>query len=139
MGRVVRVGVIGCGFYAQNHLHSWRDLAPQGAVLAAVCDTDPSKAEATAKQFGVPHFTEAAAMFDAEKLDAVDIITQQGAHRALAELAISRRFAAIVQKPFAPTWEDCVAIVDAATKARTWLAVHENFRFQARRCGVYAA
>lgn len=39
-------------------------------------------------------------MFDAEKLDAVDIITQQGAHRALAELAISRRVAAIVQKPF---------------------------------------
>ena len=36
-----------------------------------------------------------------------------------------------MQKPFAPTWEDCVAIVEAADKAGVWLAVHENFRFQA--------
>ena len=23
----IRIGVIGCGFYAQNHLHAWKDLA----------------------------------------------------------------------------------------------------------------
>jgi predicted dehydrogenase len=36
-----------------------------------------------------------------------------------------------VQKPFAPSWEDAVAIVDAAEAAGVWLAVHENFRFEA--------
>ena len=41
------------------------------------------------------------------------------------------RVAAIVQKPFAPTWEDATAIVEAAKKAGVWLAVHENFRYQA--------
>jgi predicted dehydrogenase len=34
-----------------------------------------------------------------------------------------------VQKPFAPGWDDCVAIVVLAREHGTWLAVHENFRF----------
>ncbi len=51
-------------------------------------------------------------------------------HRPLAELAFRHGVPAIVQKPFAPTWADCVAIVEAAEKAGLFLAVHENFRFE---------
>ncbi|MER9596027.1 Gfo/Idh/MocA family oxidoreductase [Mesorhizobium sp. M0244] len=126
----IRIGVIGCGFYAQNHLHAWKDLAREGAVLAAVCDVDAGKAEAAGRAFGVPFHTDAATMLVSERLDAVDIVTRYDTHRALCELAISRGSATIVQKPFAPAWEDCVAIVEAADKAGVWLAVHENFRFQ---------
>jgi len=36
----------------------------------------------------------------------------------------------IVQKPFAPTWDDCVAMVGACKAAGVPLMVHENFRFQ---------
>lgn len=122
--------MIGCGFYAGNHLQAWRHLAPEGAVLAAVCDTDPDKAQAAGKAFGVPHYTDAAAMLAAEKLNAVDIVTRQDTHRQLCELAIASGVAIIVQKPLAPSWEDCVAIMEAAEKAGAWLAVHENFRFQ---------
>lgn len=35
-----------------------------------------------------------------------------------------------VQKPLAPTWDDALAIADAAKAGGVWLAVHENFRFQ---------
>ena len=69
-------------------------------------------------------------MLASEQLDVVDIVTRQDTHRALCELTIARGVATIVQKPFAPTWEDCIAIVEAAEKAGVWLAVHENFRFQ---------
>ena len=127
----IRIGVIGCGFYAQNHLHAWRELAPEGAVLAAVCDIDAGKAEAAGRAFGVPFYTDANALLASEQLDVVDIVTRQDTHRALCELTIARGLATIVQKPFAPTWEDCIAIVEAAEKAGVWLAVHENFRFQA--------
>ncbi|PTE11373.1 Gfo/Idh/MocA family protein [Mesorhizobium helmanticense] len=130
MARGIRIGVIGCGFYAQNHLHAWKDLVGEGAVLAAVCDVDPGKAQAAGRTFGVTSYTDAATMLANERLDAVDIVTRHDTHRALCELAIGKGVAAIVQKPFAPTWEDCVAIVDAAEKAGVWLAVHENFRFQ---------
>jgi predicted dehydrogenase len=52
-------------------------------------------------------------------------------HRALVFNAIGRGIATIVQKPFAPTIADCVAMVDAASHAGVFLAVHENFRNQA--------
>ena len=128
----VSVGVIGCGFFSRNHLNSWKDLAPAGADLVAVCDSDAEKARAAAAAFGVPRwYSDAEAMFAAEKLGLVDIVTRMDTHRALAELAFRYRVPAIVQKPFAPTWADCVAIVEAAEKAGLFLAVHENFRFQA--------
>ena len=41
-----RVAVVGCGFYAQNHLHAWSGLREQGAELAAVCDLDHERAMA---------------------------------------------------------------------------------------------
>lgn len=130
-GKTIRIGVIGCGFYAQNHLNAWRDLAPEGAMLAAVCDVDPAKAKTAGETFGAPWYTDAAAMLSAERLDAADIVTRQDTHRALAETTIAHGVATIVQKPFAPTWEDATAIVAAARNAGVWLAVHENFRFQA--------
>lgn len=130
-GKTIRVGVIGCGFYAQNHLNAWRDLAAEGAALTAVCDVDEAKAKAAGETFGVPWYTDVKAMLEAEKLDAVDIVTRQDTHRPIAEVTIAYGVATIVQKPFAPTWEDATAIVDAARKAGVWLAVHENFRFQA--------
>jgi predicted dehydrogenase len=131
MARTIRVDLVGCGFYAGNHLHSWRDLADRGAEFTAVCDVDPAKAEKAGRDFGVPSYTDADAMLSSERLDVVDIVTRQDTHRVLAECAIRHGVAAIVQKPFAPSWEDCVAIVEAAADAGVWLAVHENFRFQA--------
>ena len=88
--KAIRIGVIGCGFYAQNHLHAWKELAPQSAVLAAVCDVDAGKAEAAGRAFGVPYYTGAAALLASEQLDAVDIVTRQDTHRALCELTIAR-------------------------------------------------
>jgi predicted dehydrogenase len=127
----VRVGVIGCGFYAENHLNAWAALAPEGAVLTAVCDRDPAAAARAGARFGVPHHTDAAAMLAAEALDLADIVTRHDSHRALAELCIGHGVATVVQKPFATTWDDAAAVVDAAEAAGVWLAGHENFRYAA--------
>lgn len=125
-----RIALIGCGFFAANHLHAWTGLAPD-ARLVAVCDLDGAKARAAAEAFNVPAwYTDASAMLDAEGIDLVDIATQMGSHRALAELTLGRGIATIVQKPLAPTLADAVAIRDAARAAGTFCAVHENFRFQ---------
>ncbi len=122
--------LIGCGFFAQNHLHAWQDLAPR-AGLVAVCDTDPEKARRAAAAFSIPRwYDDAARMFETERLDFVDIATTMPSHRPLVELAASHRVPIIVQKPLAPSWDDCVAIVEAAERAGVPLMVHENFRFQ---------
>jgi D-apiose dehydrogenase len=121
MQNAVAVGMVGCGFYAQNHLHAWHDLRPEGALLSAVCDRDPARAEAAGARFGVPHFTDMNAMLDQVNIDLVDIATRMDTHRDLAAIAAERGVAAVVQKPFAPSWEECIAIVEKARSTRRGL------------------
>ncbi len=128
----MRGALIGCGFFAQNHLNAWRDMRADGVELVAVCDTDEAKARLAAATFGVPHFyTDAAKMLQTETLDFVDIATRMESHLSLVKLAAAAKVAAIVQKPLAPDWDEALAIVRTAKAAGIRLAIHENFRFQA--------
>ena len=128
----MRGALIGCGFFAQNHLNAWRDMRADGVDLVAVCDLDPAKAKAAAETFGVPrYYTDPAQLFASEKLDFVDIATRMETHLDVVGLAVKHGVRTIVQKPLAPDWSTCLEIVSGAKAAGVPLAVHENFRFQA--------
>jgi D-apiose dehydrogenase len=126
-----RVGVIGCGFFAQNHLHAWSSLRGEGARIVAVCDIDPAKAKTAAANFEASRwYTDPERMLGEQNLGLVDIVTRMDTHRKLVELAVRHRTPTIVQKPIAPTLDDARAMTAAAEAAGVFLAVHENFRFQ---------
>ena len=58
-----KVAVIGCGFFAPNHLHAWNEISE--ADLVAVCDLDEEKAAHAATEFSVPaKFTDASEMIE---------------------------------------------------------------------------
>lgn len=125
----LRFGIIGTGFWARYQLAAWRELA--GARCVALCNRTRSKAEALAREFGVPAVYDRAEDFlDREKPDFVDIITDVGTHRRFVELAAARKTPAICQKPLAPTLEDAQAMLSACQKAGVPLLVHENWRWQ---------
>ncbi|TPL91703.1 Gfo/Idh/MocA family oxidoreductase [Mesorhizobium sp. B2-3-12] len=125
----LRGALIGCGFFAVNQMHAWRDI--EGAMIVAICDRDPERLRIVGDQFGVARrYADAAAMFAAEKLDFVDIATTVGSHRALVEIAAGHRVPVICQKPFAPTLSDAKAMVKACADAGVPLMIHENFRWQ---------
>jgi predicted dehydrogenase len=129
MSERLRGTVIGCGFFAENHLNAWASIPD--VELVAVCDLDSAKAENAARRFGAgAHYTDAATMLRETKPDFVDIATTVPSHRPLVELAASMKVPAIVQKPFGPTLADCEAMVAACAAAGVPLMVHENFRFQ---------
>lgn len=124
----MRGAVIGCGFFAQNHLNAWRDL---GATIIAVCDIDAVRAAETAARHGIArHYTDAEAMLATEQPDFVDIVTTVDTHRPLVELAARHGVAAICQKPFATTLADADAMITACEAAGVPLMVHENFRWR---------
>ena len=128
----MRGALIGCGFFAQNHLNAWRDMRAEGVELVAVCDIDHAKAKAASDAFGIPRFyTDPAQLFAAEKLDFVDIATRMETHLDIVSLAVASGVRTIVQKPIAPDWVTCLQIVRRAKQAGVPLAVHENFRYQA--------
>lgn len=122
-------GLIGCGFFASNHLNAWSDVT--GARIAALCDQDEAKLRAAGQEFGIDAlYTDAREMLDQETLDFVDIVTTVPSHRSLVELTAARGLDIICQKPFAENLADARAMVTAASAAGKTLMVHENFRWQ---------
>lgn len=131
MDEPTKIGVVGCGFFSGNHLHSWKHLEDQGAKLVAVCDLDETKARAAAETHGVANwYPSAQAMVREADLDLVDIVTQVDTHKDLAQFTIENGLGTIVQKPFGRDLDECIAMTEMAEKAGVFLAVHENFRFQ---------
>lgn len=124
----LRGAVIGCGFFAQNHLKAWGDIA--GAELVAVCDLDPAKAAAAAALTGAEAFTDVDAMLAAARPDFVDIATTMETHEPLVAKAAAAGADIICQKPFAPDIAGVRRILQTAEAAGIRLMVHENFRFQ---------
>ncbi len=130
MAQRIAIGLVGCGFFAPNHLHAWTDLKAEGADLVAVCDIDEAKARAAGEKFGARWYTDAAEMLDKERLGLVDVATQVSSHLKLTELTMGRRIPTVVQKPFGRDIGEVRRMVELGRKAETFLAVHENFRFQ---------
>ncbi|MEM6762637.1 MAG: Gfo/Idh/MocA family oxidoreductase [Pseudomonadota bacterium] len=127
--QVFRGVLIGCGYFAQNHMHGWADAS--GAEIVAVCDTDSRKAAATAAKFNIgKSYCDAATMLAAETPDFCDVVTTVESHRPLVELSLGHGATTICQKPFAQTYGDGAAMVAAAQAAQKPLLVHENFRWQ---------
>jgi D-apiose dehydrogenase len=126
---MLRGGLIGCGFFAANHLNAWTQVS--GAGIVALCDGDAEALARTAEAFGVTRrYTDAAEMLTREGLDFVDIATTVPSHRPLVELSAAAGVHMICQKPLAGSMADAQAMVDAATGAGRVLMVHENFRWQ---------
>ena len=106
MAEQLNIGLIGCGFFAQNHLHAWNDLKPEGAQLVAVCDIDPDKARVAGEKFGARWYTDATEMLDKEELGLVDIATQVRTQLALVEQTMARRLPSIVQDKLVQAFEN---------------------------------
>ena len=125
----IRGVLIGCGFFAQNHLHAWSAI--DGVRIVALCDRDASRLDATGERFGIAsRYSDAEMMLAHEQPDFVDIVTTVGTHRLLVELAARHGVAAICQKPFAPSMDDAQAMIDIMAAASMPLMVHENFRWE---------
>ncbi len=135
--QALRGGLIGCGFFASNHLHGWRDI--QGVDIVTLCDLDYARLETAGKLLGVAkQYTNARLMLESEALDFVDIATTASTHKQLVEMAAANKMHVICQKPFALNMADAKYMVQACASAGVSLMVHENFRWQSPITAVKA-
>ncbi|MCI0626477.1 MAG: Gfo/Idh/MocA family oxidoreductase [Acidobacteria bacterium] len=121
--------MIGAGYFAQFHAEGWNRTP--GAAIAAIADATPGRASEFAAKWNISRAdADVEAMLDREKPDFVDIVTRPESHAPLTELAARNGIHVICQKPMAPAWEDCLAMVAACKKAGVRLLIHENWRWQ---------
>ncbi|MBL9140210.1 MAG: Gfo/Idh/MocA family oxidoreductase [Verrucomicrobiales bacterium] len=126
----LRFAIAGAGFWSRFQLAGWREI--EGVQCVAVFNRTRSKAEALAREFGVPAVHDSLeAMLDQESLDFLDIVTSVETHAPMVREAARRRLPVICQKPLAPDLGTARAMVDACRLSGSPLLVHENWRWQA--------
>jgi predicted dehydrogenase len=126
---MLRFALVGCGRIAKRHADLLGNAQIAHAQLVAVCDTVPRKAEAIARQFGVPHFHDMHEMMKSVAADVVVVLTESGNHaKDVIALAPYGRNV-IVEKPMALTLEDADAMIRACDQAGVRLFVVKQNRF----------
>jgi myo-inositol 2-dehydrogenase / D-chiro-inositol 1-dehydrogenase len=122
----VRLGMIGAGWIAREHVASIMSL--EGAELAAVADLDADRAAELAAAAGARAYGDWSQMLDAEALDAVVVCTPPMAHRDPCLAAVERGLAVYLEKPVARTRDDARAIAAAVWASGAVVAVGYQYR-----------
>ena len=125
----MRIALIGCGFFAHNHVNAWNDIPD--AELVAICDLNSERLELAAQLvFGARTFQDPSDLFAWGDFDVVDIATTVNSHHKLVLQAAQHNVHVICQKPFALNLFDAREMTEAVGKTGKVLMVHENFRWQ---------
>ena len=125
----LRFAIIGTGFWARYQLAAWRELP--GVRCVALFNRTRSKAEALAREFGVPAvYDDAEELLRREEPDFVDVITDVDTHSRFVHLAADFKTPVICQKPMAPSLAEAEKMVETCRTANVWFAIHENWRWQ---------
>ncbi|MDF2958678.1 MAG: gfo/Idh/MocA family oxidoreductase [Paenibacillus sp.] len=125
-----KVGLIGTGYYSDNHLQAWQRLP--NVKITALCNRSREKLEAKALQYGVPAdclYQSYEEMIDHADIDFVDIVTGPETHLSIVRKAAAAGKHIICQKPLAPSVEEAEQIVRTAEGAGIRLMVTENWRW----------
>ena len=123
------VALAGAGMISQYHLNAWHKLGNRVRVVA-IADPDRARAGERAAAFGIPTVhADAAALFAAERIDALDVLSPRETHAAWVEAAAARGIAVLCQKPMTPTLAQSQALA-RAVDGKTRLMIHENWRFR---------
>ena len=125
----LKFAVLGTGFWSNYQIPAWFEVG--GIELAAVYNRTVAKAEKVAAKFNVPRvYGDVEELFEKEKLDFVDIITEIDAHAPFVKLAAKHGLPVICQKPMAPDLATAEEMVITCQKAGVPFFVHENWRWQ---------
>src|SRR5512140_234189 len=125
----LRFAIIGTGFWARYQLAAWLEL--KGPRCIALYNRTRAKAERLAREFEIPSvYQDAEELFERERPDFVDVITDVLTHRHFVEMAARHKIPVICQKPLAPNLAEAKGMVETCRRAEVPLFVHENWRWQ---------
>lgn len=129
---MLRVGIIGTGGIAGAHVDGYLAF-PEECEIVALADAVPGKAAEKAASFGLPNavgYDDPQRMLAEARLDLVSIATPPSTHAALAVAALDAGVNVLVEKPMAPSLEECDAMLAAQERSGKLLSVVAQNRFR---------
>ena len=123
---MIRIGVIGCGYWGPNLIRNLFKV--EGCTPVAVADLDPKRLEVIGRLYpGLHRSTSADEVLSAPDLDAVVIATPISTHYTLARRALEAGKHVLVEKPLTATSAEGEALVRRAEEAERVLMVDHTF------------
>jgi predicted dehydrogenase len=125
---VVRVGVIGYGYWGPNIVRNFAGL--EHAALVAVCDKNPAALKRASRSYpGVKLTTDFAEVLQAPDIDLVAIVTPVWTHFDLARQALENGKHVFVEKPFTSTPAQAEELIELAARKNLRIMVDHTFLF----------
>ncbi len=110
----VRLGIIGCGGMASNHMKYFGDV-PRLKFTAAT-DVVPENLQRTVENYGVKPFDTAEAMLDSGEIDAVMVATPHYFHPQYSIAGLERGIHVLTEKPVSVTAKAAAEVNAVAEK-----------------------
>ncbi|ANB59893.1 Gfo/Idh/MocA family protein [Anoxybacteroides amylolyticum] len=124
---MVKFAIVGMGHIAKKHIEAIENT--EGAVLAAVCDTNPERL--TGLPAEVKTYTDLETMLkENEDIAVVNICVPSGLHAKLTNIVANHKRHIIVEKPMALKVEDAEEMIRVAKENGVKLAVVHPNRFR---------
>lgn len=130
--RAIRVGLIGCGSIAADHIRGYLALPSTGGPgeLVAVADADPTRRAAAAELAGgVRQYADYSELLADPSIDAVDICLPHHMHRDAIIAAAAAGKHILAEKPLCLTLEEAAEIRNAVEAAGVTLMCAHNQLF----------
>lgn len=121
--------IIGAGYFADIQLEAWSSV--RGGAIAGIMSLGLEDAKRLGGKYGIPAYDNWERIVEELQPDFVDICTPPDSHFMYAKLSADRKLPVLCQKPLAPTWEECKALVEYCREKNVPLMINENWRWQA--------
>ncbi len=125
---MVRIGVIGYGYWGPNLVRNFAELS--GAELVAVADLNPDRLALAQRRYpALRTATDANELIAAPDIDAIVIATPVSSHHALALAALRAGKHVLVEKPLAASTREAAELVEEARRQNRVLMVDHTFLY----------
>jgi predicted dehydrogenase len=128
MTKPIRIGVVGCGYWGPNLIRNFRSLSD--CSLELMCDVDVERVSHLHSLYPeVKAETDYKHLLNGSKLDAIAIATAVNLHYPMAKASLLAGKHTFVEKPLAPSSEQCEGLIDLAQKQGLVLMTGHTFLY----------
>jgi predicted dehydrogenase len=125
---VIRVGVVGYGYWGPNVVRNFDQL--EKAEVLAVCDRSASARQRVQKAHpNVAVTSDPAELIKSSDIDAIAVVTPVWTHYELAKAALENGKHVFVEKPFTSNTAQAEELIELATKKNLKVMVDHTFLF----------
>jgi predicted dehydrogenase len=128
MDTMIRVGVIGYGYWGPNVVRNLRSV--EGCEVAAICDRSPAALKRVVQAYpDVAVVSDPAEIVSSPKIDAIAVVTPVCTHFELARAALQNGKHVFIEKPFTATTRQADELIELAARRGLTIMVDHTFLF----------